>query len=190
MLRVSSARHGMAGRFRRGGSSSKARRIRGATDWDAYNGSHEIRRSPRLPRAARTWRRAQTHRRRSRSATRDDGDLRPRAEERRSRVVVREAEGASYSSAREPLWHTAPRRDGDGRRFHRSAARNRQVAGVSQGTGSAEGPEGRVAEHATGVHASSQYGTQGTLLGAVSGDCLGGSGRRPRAASRSDMLAR
>ena len=59
-----------------------------------------------------------------------------------------------------------------------------------QGAGAAEGLEGRVAEHAAGVHAGAQHGAEGALVGALPGNRVGGRGRRPRAAARADLLAR
>ena len=49
----------------------------------------------------------------------------------------------------------------DGRRLAHRAARHRQAARVPQGARTAEGPEGRVAEHAPGVHEGARHGAEG-----------------------------
>ncbi len=157
---------------------------------------NEIRRPARFSRPARTPRRVEAHPRRGRPAARDDRDLRSRAAAGRARAAVRAAErvcgvgrACRHAGPRQPLRHGAARRAGNGRGIGRGAARSRQAARVPEGAGTAEGVEGRLAEHAAGVHAGDADGAEGAFVGPVPGHRLGRRGRRSRAAAGADLLA-
>ncbi len=64
-----------------------------------------------------------------------------------------------------------------------------QPARVPQGARAAEGPQGRVAEHAAPLHAGDADGAEGEEVGAVPGDRLGRRRRRSRAPAGADLLA-
>ena len=157
-------------------------------------------RPARLHRPTRSARRVEASRAPCRSEARDDGAVRPRAEERRSRAAVRKPGGGvpragrrHHSRPRQPLRHAAARGAGDGggrRRLARGAARDRPPARVPQGAGAAEEPQGRVAEHAPGVHEGARHGAEGALVRAMPGRDVGRRGRRSRAAAGADLLAR
>ena len=137
--------------------------------------------------------------RRGRSASRDDGAVRPRAEGRGARVAVRATErrlpravGRHDSRARKPLRHAATRRAGDGRgqrQLVREPSRSRQAARVPEGAGAAEEPQGCVAEHAARVHEGARHGAEGALERALPAGRLGRCGRGSCAPARADVLA-
>ncbi len=160
---------------------------------------HGLSRPPRFHCPAGIARRIAARRASGRSQPGNDGNVRSRAEGRRSRAAVRESQGKPAlsrrqrdSGARQPVRHAAARRAGHGRRRRRlahSVARYREIAGVPEGARAAEGTQGRMAEHAPGVHEGARHGAEGAHVGAVPGSRVGGRGRRPRALSGADVLA-
>ena len=152
---------------------------------------HEIHGPARLHRPTRSARRTEAHRRRGRSPSRDHRDLRPGAAKAGGPALLFERPKGHSMPVLANLFGT-PRRVAMGMGEDDVAALREigRLLAFLQGARAAQGPEGRLAEHAAGVHAGAQHGAEGTLVGRVPGRGVGGRRRRPRAPAGADLLAR